>query len=300
MDGLNYRHLFYFWVVAREGSIARATQRLRLAQPTISAQLRALETQLGEKLFTRVGRNLSLTDVGHTVFRFSDEIFSLGTELQETLRGNVSGRPARLTVGVADAVPKLIAYRLLEPALRLPEPVQVVCREDKPDRLLADLAVHRLDLVLVDSPVGTASKVRAYGHLLGECPVAFFGTPALARAHQRRFPRSLAEAPVLLPTDNTMVRRDLDQWFEAHGLRPRVVGEFEDPALMGVFGQAGVGLFPAPVVIEAELRAEYGVQGVGQLEEVRSRFYAATIERRIKHPAVVAISHAAKQELFRV
>ena len=232
------------------------------------------------------------------MFRYADEIFSLGRELQDTLKGRPTGRPIRFTVGVADAVPKLVAYRLLLPALSLPEPVHVVCRDGKPERLLAELSVHALDLVLSDAPVGAEVKVKAYSHLLGETPVAFFGTEVLAAAHHKGFPRSLDGAPVLLPTEGSSLRRSLDQWFDAEGLRPRVVGEIEDRALLKVFGQAGVGLFPAPVAIEAEVRAQFGVKLVGRVDAVKERFYALSAERKLKHPAVVAISQAARRRLF--
>jgi len=204
----------------------------------------------------------------------------------------------RLTVGIADAVPKLIAYRLLRPALAVAEPVRIICREDMPDRLLAELAVHGLDLVLSDTPIGPTTKVRAFNHLLGECGVTFFGTPALARTRRRGFPRSLGGAPVLLPTDNTALRRSLDDWFESEDVRPRVVSEFEDSALLMAFGQAGMGLFPAPSAIERQVRSQYGVVVVGRLDAVCERFYAISGERRLKHPAVVAISEAARQRVF--
>lgn len=298
MEWLNYHHLLYFWTVARLGSVARATEELYLSQPTISAQIRALERSLGEKLFTRVGRNLALTEMGRVVFRYADEIFSLGRELKDAVKGRSGGRPVRFVVGIADVMPKLIAYRLLEPALQLAEPVRVICHEDKPDRLLAELAVHGVDLVLSDTPIGPMVKVRAFNHLLGECSVTIFGPAKSAAAYRRRFPRSLAGAPFLLPTENTSLRRSLDQWFETENIRPLVVGEFEDSALLGVFGQSGVGLFPGPTAIEAETRKQYGVQIVGRLEAVRERFYAISVERKLKHPAVVAISEVAQKKLF--
>lgn len=298
MEWLNYHHLLYFWVVAREGSVTRASQQLRLAQPTVSGQLKSLEDSLGEKLFERTGRRLVLTDVGRVVFRYADEIFTIGRELQDTLKGRPTGRPVRFTVGIADVVPKLVAYRLLLPALSLPEPVHVVCREDKPERLLAELSVHALDLVISDAPVGADVKVKAYGHLLGETSVGFFGTDALAAAHRRAFPRSLDGAPVLLPVETSSLRRALDHWFDAEGVRPRVVGEVEDSALLKVLGQAGLGLFPAPLAIEAEIRDQYGVKLVGRVDAVKERFYALSVERRIKHPAVLAISEAARSRLF--
>ena len=298
MEWLNYHHLLYFWVVACHGSVTRAAAELRLAQPTVSTQLRTLEEVLGEKLFARTGRRLVLTDVGRLVFRYADEIFGLGRELLETVKGRPTGQPMRLTVGIADAVPKLIAYRLLRPALAVAEPVRIICREDKPDRLLAELAIHELDLVLSDAPIGPTTKVRAFNHLLGECGVTFFGTPALARTCRRGFPRSLGGAPVLLPTDNTALRRSLDDWFESEGVRPRVVSEFEDSALLMAFGQAGMGIFPAPSAIERQVRSQYGVVVVGRLDAVCERFYAISGERRLKHPAVVAISEAARQRVF--
>jgi len=298
MEWLNYHHLLYFWVVACHGSVTRAAAELRLAQPTVSTQLRTLEEVLGEKLFARTGRRLVLTDVGRLVFRYADEIFGLGRELLETVKGRPTGQPMRLTVGIADAVPKLIAYRLLRPALAVAEPVRIICREDKPDRLLAELAIHELDLVLSDAPIGPTTKVRAFNHLLGECGVTFFGTPALARTCRRGFPRSLGGAPVLLPTDNTALRRSLDDWFESQDVRPRVVSEFEDSALLMAFGQAGMGLFPAPSAIERQVRSQYGVVVVGRLDAVCERFYAISGERRLKHPAVVAISEAARQRVF--
>ena len=298
MEWLNYNHLFYFWVVAREGSIARACDELLLTQPTISAQLRLLENALGEKLFARAGRNLVLTEVGRVVFRSADEIFALGRELTDTLKGRSPGRPVRFVVGVADVLPKLIAYRLLEPALKMAEPIRVVCREDKSERLLAALAVHELDLVLTDAPISPTVRIRGFNHLLGECGVTIFGAAQVAASYRRGFPRSLQGAPFLLPTDNTTLRRSLDQWFDTQGIRPSVVGEFDDSALLMAFGQTGAGLFAAPSVIEAEVRRQYGVQIIGRLEDVRERFYAISVERKLKHPAVIAISEAARQKLF--
>jgi LysR family transcriptional activator of nhaA len=298
MEWLNYHHLLYFWTVVREGSVARASEQLRLAQPTISGQVRALEEALGEKLFVRSGRSLVPTEIGRVVYRYADEIFSLGRELMDTLKDRPTGRPVRLVVGIADAVSKLIAYRLLEPALRLPEPVHMTCREGKPDRLLAELSVHGVDLVLSDAPLAASVRVRAFNHLLGECGVTFFAAPALAKKLRRGFPRSLTGQAMLLPTDNTMLRRALDQWFEAEGIRPIVGGEFEDSALMKVFGQAGDGVFAAPSVIEQEVRQQYGVAALGRTDAVRERFYAITVERKIKHPAVVAISEQARTRLF--
>jgi LysR family transcriptional activator of nhaA len=298
MEWLNYHHLLYFWVVAREGSITRASDQLSLTQATISAQIKSLEEVLDEKLFSRVGRNLMLTEMGRMVFRYADEIFTLGRELMDTLKGRPTGRPVRLVVGVADALPKLIAYRLLEPAFKLSEPIRLICWEGKHNHLVAQLAVHEIDLVLTDAPIGSTVKVRAFNHLLGESGVTIFGPAPLAAKYRRGFPRSLNGAPFLLPTDNTTLRRALDQWLESEGIRLTVIGEFEDSALLKVFGQGGAGLFVAPSVIEAEVRRQYSVQIVGRVVAVRERFYGISVERKLRNPAVVAISEAARQKVF--
>lgn len=298
MNWLNYHHLLYFWVVAREGTIARACEQLHLTQPSISKQLRQLERSVGEKLFQRAGRNLVLTETGQLVFRYADEIFSLGQELSEVLQGKPARTRLRLLVGVADVVPKLIAYRVLEPALHLPEPVQLMCDERCLADLLGELAQHRLDLVLSDSPLPPTSATRAYNHLLGECSVCIFGSSRLARTFRRGFPQSLDGAPFLLPTRKSMLRQSLDQWFDAQNIRPELLGEFDDSALLKVFGQAGVGLFPGPSVVEQETCRQYNVQPVGRLDAVRQRFYAISVERKLKHPAVKAITQAAQSTLF--
>lgn len=297
MEWLNYHHLRYFWAAAREGSVTRASEKLHISQPAVSAQIRELEQALAEKLFARSGRSLTLTEAGRVVYRYAEEIFGLGTEMVETLKGRPTGRPVRLAVGITNVIPKLIAYRLLKPALKLPDPVRVECREDRPERLLAELATHGLDLVLADAPAAPTMRVRARSHLLGECGVSIFGAERLGKAHRRGFPRSLDGAPLLLPTVDSTLRRLLDEWFEAQGIRPQIVGEFEDSALLKVFGQSGTGLFAVPSAIEADVRRHYGVQAVGRVE-LRERFYAITVERRLKHPAVVAISEAARHELF--
>ncbi|MEW6321842.1 MAG: transcriptional activator NhaR [Acidobacteriota bacterium] len=293
MEWLNYHHLLYFWTVAREGSVSRAARQLRLAQPTVSGQLRALEERLGEKLFERSGRALVLTDVGRLVYRYADDIFALGRELLDTLRDRPTGRPLRLQVGIADQVTKTIAHRLLEPAFRAAEALHLVCREGPPDRLLADLATHQLDLVISDAPIPPAVRVRAFNHLLGESGVTVFALPKPAAAWRRGFPASLDGVPWLMPAETSSLRRSLDEWCRRHGVRPRVVAEVDDSALLKVFGQAGRGVFAAPTVVEAEIAAQYGVAAVGRLEGARERFYAITVERRITHPAVVAISEGA-------
>lgn len=298
MEWVNYRHLLYFWIVAREGGLVPAGKVLRLSHPTLSAQIHSLEDQLGEKLFDKVGRKLALTEVGRVVFRYADEIFTLGREMVDTVRGRSTGQPLRLDVGVADVVPKLVVRRLLQPALRLSEPVRLVCREAAYEKLLADLALHALDIVISDAPVPSGSAIRAFNHLLGETGVSFFGAKALVNRYRRGFPGSLNGAPLLLPLENLTLRRALDQWFDRHGIKPRVVAEFEDSALLKVFGGDGTGLFPAPTVVEDEVVAQYGVLPLGRADGVRERFYAISVERRLKHPAVVAISDAARHELF--
>jgi LysR family transcriptional regulator, transcriptional activator of nhaA len=295
---LNYHHLLYFRTVVREGSVVRAAASLGLSQPTVSSQIHALEAAFGERLFTRSGRGLVLTEAGRLVFEYADEIFSLGRELVETVKARPTGRALTLTVGVVDAMSKVIAYRLLAPALAIGQPVRLVCREDRPERLLAELSVHGLDLVLTDAPISPTVKVRAFTHVLGESGVSFFAAPNLATRLRRTFPQSLDRAGMLLPTSNTTLRRHLDQWFAGHEIRPTIVGEFEDSALITVFARAGGGVMAAPSVIAGEMRSEYGLRVIGAVPEMRERFYAISVERRIKHPAVVAISDAARAVLF--
>jgi LysR family transcriptional activator of nhaA len=295
---LNYHHLLYFWTVAREGSIAKACDLLKVAQPTISAQIAALEEHLKQKLFLRVGRNLTLTDVGQIAFEYANEIFGLGRDLVNAVNGRTQGLGLRVTVGVADVIPKLIAYRILEPVFRMDEPVHLVCVEDKPDRLLTELAGHRLDLIITDTQPSPNVKVKVFHHLLGDCPVTFFGTSKLAKAIRPKFPQSLDGQPFLLPTDNTVLRRSLDQWFEQNGVVPQVVAEFADMALLKVFGQAGKGVFAMPSVVDDTICEQYNVEKIGTLTDVREKFYAVTVERRIKHPAVILLSQTARTNLF--
>ena len=298
MSELNYKHLRYFWMVAKAGGIARACERLHLTPQTISGQLSALEAALGYKLFARVGRRLELTEAGRMVLSYADEIFTVGEELEEVLRHQGGGLPLTFRVGVADSVPKAVAYRLLEPAVSLPEPLRIVCREGKFASLMADLAIHRLDLVIADGPMPAGLSIRGFNHLLGECGITFFATPDLARRHKARFPRCLDGAPLLLPGEEAAVRPGLMQWFESIAVRPKIVGEFDDGALMKAFGQAGIGIFAAPSAIAAEVRRQYGVVAIGSTDAVTERFYAISVERRLTHPAVVAISSTARRELF--
>ena len=297
MKPLNYHHLLYFWTVVRRGSIAAACEELDLAPPTVSTQLRRLEEQLGEKLLDKEGRRLVPTEVGRTVFRYAEEIFAVGRELLDAVQQRPSGRPVRVAIGVDDVVPKEIAYALAEPALRLEEPVRLLFREGNLERLVADLALLDLDVVLSDAPVTPSANVKVYNHPLGECGVTWMAVPELARRYRRGFPGSLSGAPLLLPTDDTAIRRGLDLWLDAQGARPLVRAEFEDHALMSVFGQRGMGVFPVPSVLEAPFKRAYGLQRVGMAFGVRSRFYAISVERRLRNPAAVAISQAARQLL---
>ncbi len=298
MEWLNYHHLLYFWTVAREGGISKAADRLRLSQPTVSAQVKMLEAALGERLFQRKGRTLVLTDVGRIVERYADEIFTVGGELMETLKGRPSGRAPQLTVGVADAVPKLVVSRLLRPLTEGVGAVQITCREGHPDQLVAQLATHALDVVISDTPSASHVRVKVFSHLLGESGTTFFAGPTVARRLARRFPHSLDGAPTLLPTFNTALRRALEHWFQRESLRPIVAGEFEDSALLNAFGESGRAVFPAPTAIEREVCRNYRVAVVGRTSAVRERYYAITAERRVKHPAVVAITSTARTKVF--
>ena len=297
MEWLNYHHLLYFWTVVREGSVSAAAVKLRLAQPTVSAQLKQLEDAVGERLFTRTGRSLVLTELGRLVFRYADEIFATGRELIDAVNGRPTGTPLRFVVGLCDAVPKHVAHRLLEPALAMTRQVRLVCREDPHERLLAELAVHALDLVISDAPVGL-SRVKAYSHLLGESGTSFFAAPSLARTLKGRFPASLQGAPLLLPTESGSMRRALEQWLDEQHLHPVIVGEIEDGALANVFGQFGAGVFTGPTALEREIARQYDVKVIGRAAEVKQRFYAISVERRLTHPAVLAITGAARRELF--
>jgi LysR family transcriptional regulator, transcriptional activator of nhaA len=293
MQWLNYHHLLYFWVVAREGSISRACEELRLAQPTISGQLKSLEESLGEALFERKGRGLQLTEVGKTVYQYADRIFSLGQELQEVVRGFPKIRP--LNVGIADVLPKHLAYKLLEPVRGLEEPFRLVCREGRPERLFADLALHNLDLVLTDTPIDSSFRIKAFSHLLGESTLSFFGSSKLALKYRRGFPKSLEGAPILIPSDESAMRHLLDQWLQGEGLKPLVVGEFSDMALLQIFGDAGDGMFPSPTVLEGSLKDQFGVQLIGEVDKLRQKFYLISAEKKVKHPAIVAIIEGAKR-----
>lgn len=297
MEWVNYHHMLYFWLVAREGSLARASAELRLAQSTVSKQIHQFEDVLGQKLFAKSGRSLVLTEGGRLVFRYADEIFGLGREMLDTLRDRPVGKPLRITIGIADVVPKLVAERVIAPVLGLAEPVHLVCREDAADRLLAALALHELDVILTDAPANPNVKVRAFSHMLGESDIGFFGHPSLSSRYRNGFPASLDGAPVLLPTEESVLRRTLDQWFDANDIRPHVIGEFQDSALLKVFGARGVGVFPASMSVAKDVQDQYRVEFVGRAANVRERLYAVTLDRRIKHPAVVLICQAARSAM---
>ena len=299
MEWLNYHHLQYFWVVAKEGSIARASKVLRLAHPTISGQIHRLEEVLDEQLFEHKGRNLVLTDAGRVAFGYADEIFSLGQEFLDTVKGRTPGRPVRVVVGLSDVLPKSIVHRMLEPAFALEKPVQIVCREARStEAFLGDLALQAVDVVLTDAPAPPTDGVRVFNHLLGECGTAFMADRASAARLRRRFPDSLDGVPFVLPGTNAALRSALDEWFETQSVRPKVVAEVEDSSLMRVLGEAGLGVFAVPDVVEDDLQRRYHVSLVGRAPELLQRFYAISVERKLKHPAVVAICDASRKKIF--
>lgn len=295
---VNYKHLHYFWAVAREGGVARASEYLHLTPQTISGQLSLLEEQLGTALFNRVGRNLEITETGRLVLSYAEEIFSLGGELEEVIHQLPESLPQLFRVGVVDVLPKSIAHRILEPALKLPEPVRMICREASLDTLLAELAVHRLDLVLADRPIPATVSTRGFSHKLGECGISFFATKKLKKKLDGNFPACLDGAPLLLPGSGTQLRSGIDQWLNKHRIHPRITAEFDDSALMKVFGAAGAGIFIAPTAIEAEVERQYQVTAIGKADKVKEHFYAISIERRVKHPVVAAVMESARETLF--
>jgi LysR family transcriptional activator of nhaA len=295
---LNLKHLRYFWSVASHGSITKAAETLYLTPQTISGQLRDLEQQVGSKLFDKDGRNLVLTETGRLVFSYADEMFRLGIELQDVLAGHTPGSALTLKVGVAMVVPKLLAYRVLEPALHMEESVRLICHEAPLVDLLANLSVHKLDVVLADSPINPTLNIRAYNHLLGESGITFFATPDQAETLASDFPASLDGTRMLMPSGGSTLRRNLEAWFERNGINPLVVAEFEDRALMKAFGERGTGVFTSPSAVEQDVLDKYGVTTIGRTQELTERFYLISAERRIKHPAVSAITEAARSALF--
>lgn len=295
---LNYKHLYYFLAVAQDGSLTRASRRLHLAPQTICTQLQDLESRLGAKLFRREGRNLVLTEVGRTVWRYADEIFSLGKELAEAVQWQAVAEQQQFAIGLTDFLPKLIVYQLLQPIFALPVRLKVRCHEGRLENLLGGLASHKLDLVLSDQPLPEDAPVRAWDRLLGKSGVSFFAAPALAERFGFAFPRSLDGAPLLMMTRDAAPRGLLEQWFGEQKVQPQIVGEFDDSALLKVFAQGGVGIFCAPTIIEAEVMRQYQVEVLGRTDEVRMHFYAISHERHLEHPAVVAICRAAQERFL--
>lgn len=298
MSSLNYKHLRYFWMVAKSGSIARASEQLHVTPQSISVQLRDLEQSLGAELLRRSGRGLEVTETGRRILSYAEEIFTLGNELMDVARDNTASKRQPFVIGIADSVPKSVAYRVIEPALRLDEPLHLICREGRLTSLLAELSVHRLDIVIADRPMPTDLNVRGYNHLLGSSDVTVFGAPEIARTLRGKFPATLNDAPLLMPGEGVAVRQKLVQWFDECDLHPRIIGEFDDSALLKAFGQAGAGLFFAPTAIADYVSVQYGALPLGRIESVMEQFYAITTERRLKHPATVAMNQAAQQDLF--
>ena len=297
MRQLNYNHLLYFWTVAREGSIVKATQTLHLTPQTISGQLKLLEESVWEPLFNRVGRGLAMTETGHMVYQYADEIFTLGAELTSRVKTGRVVVPALLAVGVVNSIPKLVASRVMQPVLQSEIPIRLVCREGGLEALLGDLAVHQLDLVLSDRPIPSGLSVKAFSHALGSSDIALFAKKGTTRQYEKHFPQSLDNAPILLPTMDNPIRRALDDWFDNEGISPMLVAEFEDSALMKAFGQAGNGIFPAPVAISAEVEQMYNCRPIGPALPVEEKYYAISPERKLKHPSVLKIIEHARGQL---
>jgi len=298
VEFLNYHHLRYFWTVAKEGGLTKAADKLHVAQSTISAQIQALEGVLGEKLFRRAGRNVTLTDVGQQVLTYAEEIFSIGQDLLNSVKQRPTSHPLRVRLGIADALPKLVTYRIIQPIFHLPRPVQVACWETKVSDMLIELSSYRLDLVLADEPASSGVHANVFNHLLGECGVTFCAAPRLAAKLRPGFPKSLNGAPALLPMSNSGLRRSLEKWFHAIGVRPRLIGEFEDAAFVNILALHSWGFMAVPTMIVKESVARFGFRVFGRTDECKQQFYAITPERKLTHPAVTAITSDAGQRLF--
>ena len=298
MRHLNYSHLQYFWTVAHEGSVVKAAERLHITPQTISGQMRLLEEAIGQPLFNRVGRRLVLSEMGHVVLEYADEIFSIGAELSQVVREQRSAGPSKLGVGIVNSIPKLIAERIVAPALVDEDPVRIRCQEASLEQLLGELSVHKLDIVLSDQPMPQGLSLRAFNHRLGDSGLAFFSQRRTARRYKKDFPQSLDQAPMLLPSPHSALRRRLDEWFDSNSIIPNVVGEVDDSALLKAFGEAGYGLFAAPSVIEEEICKMYSMTVIGRTDEITEQFFAISPERRIKHPSVARIIDAARSQLF--
>ncbi len=299
MEWLNYHHLLYFWVAAKTGSIVAATKELHLSHPTISGQIHRLEEVLGQKLFLRKGRSLVLTDAGRVAYGYAEEIFALGRDFMDTVKGRPSGGTLRLVVGASDSLPKSIVNRMLEPAFKLEKGVRVVYREDRTiESFLAELASYSIDVLLTNAPAASELPVRTFSHLLGECGTAFLAAPALAKACRRRFPMSLDKMPFLVPSNTSVLRHALDGWFDSNGIRPTIVAELDDSALTREWGETGLGVFPVPDVVVNDILRRWDLQIVGQAPELKQSFYAISVERKIRHPAVLAICEVARKSIF--
>ena len=298
MRHLNYSHLQYFWTVAREGSVAKAAEALSLTPQTISGQLKLLDESVGQPLFNRVGRRLVLSEMGRVVFEYAEEIFTVGAELASVVRGQQRSGPTSLALGIVSSMPKLIAERIVAPVIAAEESVRVRCHESSLEQLLSELAVHRLDIVLSDQPVPDGLNIKAYNHRLGESGMSFFAQRSKARRYRGNFPASLMDAPMLLPSPHSALRRRLDDWFEAHEIYPRIIGEFDDSALLKAFGEAGMGIFAGPTAIAEEICRMYRMAAIGETDEIKERFYAISPERRLRHPSVVTITDTARADLF--
>ena len=294
----NYNHLLYFWTTVREGGIGRAAAQLHITPQTISGQIKLLERELGGALLQKQGRRAVPTELGRTVFDYADQLFTLGQDLVRVAQGAAPVERRSVTIGVSDVVPNLITWRIVAPLMEGDNPFRVICHTGSLDTLVAELAARKLDLVISPSALPANAGLRAFSHLLGECGIAFFASSDRAAKLKGRFPKSLDGAPILLPSREAAVRRSLEQWFDEKEIRPEIVGEFDDSALIKAFGQAGVGVFAAASVTEATIKRQYGVRVIGRTDEVRERFYAISVDRRLKHPAVVAISETARQQTF--
>ena len=296
---MNLKHLRYFWTVAQMGGVSRAAEKLNLTPQTISGQIRHLEEDLGAALFRPAGRGLELTEAGRQVFSYADEILHLTGEMKQALLTRQKQPIPVLRIGITDVVPKSLAYRLLAPVGKLPEPVRLVCREGSIDMLLAELALQRLDMVVADRPMPSGLAIRGHSHKLGESPLAFFGAESLC-ADQTCFPECLNDAPLLLPGAHAVVRSYIDRWLDDKRLMPRLMGEFDDGALMKAFGQAGAGFFPGPAVLADEICERYSVRCIGEVDSIHESFWLITAERRISHPAIITVMEAARIGLFPV
>lgn len=296
---MNFKHLHYFWVTARAGGIMRAGEQLHITPQTLSGQIKLLEESLGRRLFRKSGRQLELTEDGRKALKYADDIFALGSDLKNAMANPQSGEQIlAFRVGVADSVAKSVAYRLLEPALSIPEPVRLIGTEGKFPDLLAQLALHRLDLVIADEPLSKRISVKAFNHELGTTPMSFFCVPELKKVLKGKFPQCLHDAPMLIQGSASSVRQQLDGWLVSHKIQPRVVGEFDDGALMKAFGREGRGVFMSPRILEDEIVAQYGVEVIGRTDELVEEFFAVSVERRISHPCIAAITQNARGRLF--